>query len=468
MTQAAKSAQQGWTAFWAVFALALGLRVVLLGQHAFHMDEALYATFSRRILHGDLLLTGGLNNDKPPFQFYLGALGLGLFGESESSIRWMNALCSALECGLLAWALVPVAGVAAALGAGFLLAASPLHRSYGATAIMDGPFSLFFFASFMLAARGRAWASGLAWGLALTCKQTALFFLPLPILAVLLRSDLRGRDLRAWAQGALWPVLGLGLWSLLFAHPRLGAFVGMSAHQPEVGLKLAGLGDRFVEWARLSGGLFLWPTAMTVALVLAPLVASALLLKGGAGARPWSLGAMFSLFGILVFAAMNMRSFDRYPVAYAWAVCALPALAASVFVADSFGRQVFGVAALVLGLGALFGARSQALPLDQQGVAGDRYDGYRALLLDLKQREPLGGALVSGQGGLRWMGGWYLGSGWALSESPELPAAEAAKVYAAERQGASLPAGRWRKVAAYPGFGPPPQWELFVAEGKRP
>ena len=66
-----------WIIFFILFFIALGLRVVLLGHHAFHMYEALYASFSRRILHGDLLLTSGLRNDKPPLQMYLGALGLG-------------------------------------------------------------------------------------------------------------------------------------------------------------------------------------------------------------------------------------------------------------------------------------------------------------------------------------------------------------------------------------------------------
>lgn len=463
-----KSAQDARTAFIAVFVIALGLRLVLLGQHAFHMDEALYATFSRRILHGDLLLTGGLNNDKPPFQFYLGALGLGLFGESESSIRLMDAVLSAAECGLLAWALVPVSGLLAALGAGFLLAASPLHRSYGATAVMDAPFSFFMLLSFVMAARQRAWVSGLAWGLAFSAKQTALFFVPLPLLGLALSTEWDWKAVKVWGKGALWPVVAVLLWSALFAHPRMGAFFGMAAHQPEVGLRLTGLLDRWLQWLALSGGDLAWPHLAPWVLGAGALCALNLALRGAQLTRAWALAGIFAAFGMLVFAGMNMRAFDRYPVAYAWSLAATPALLAACFAPWGAFRQTFGVLSFVVGLAALFAARGQALPLDQQGAAGDRYDGYRALLVDLKHREPQGAAIVTSQGGLRWMGGWYLGEGWAMSESPELPDPKAAKVYAAEREGSALPPGRWKKLASYEGFGPPPVWQLYVAEGTRP
>lgn len=467
MPLAEQGSQEARTAFIAVFVIALGLRLVLLGQHAFHMDEALYATFSRRILHGDLLLTGGLNNDKPPFQFYLGALGLGLFGEGESSIRLMDAVLSAMECGLLAWALAPVSGLLAALGAGFLLAASPLHRSYGATAVMDGPFSLFMLFSFVMAARQRALASGLAWGMAFSAKQTALFFLPLPWLALALSAGWDREAFRLWIKSASLPFMAVLLWSAVFAHPRLGAFLGMSAHQPEVGLRLSGLGQRLLAWASLSAGDWALGRGYYPVLLVSPLIALALWRRGGQRAA-WTAAALFAPFGMLVYAAMNMRAYDRYPVPYAWALCALPALLAALPSPKGALRPAFAVLALGFGLSALFAARSRALPLDQQGAAGDRFDGYRALLVDLKRREPQGAALVSSQGGLRWMGGWYLGPGWALSESPELPDAAAPKVYAAEREGSALPPGNWSKVASYEGFGPPPVWQLYRAEGKRP
>src|SRR5258708_26303961 len=107
------------------------------------MDEALYAGFSSRILHGDLLLTGGLNNDKPPLQPYLGAVGMALFGDNESAARIMDCLLSAAECAVLCWFLWPLAGALLALAAGLLVSGAPLAMGYRASALMDTPMSLF-------------------------------------------------------------------------------------------------------------------------------------------------------------------------------------------------------------------------------------------------------------------------------------------------------------------------------------
>jgi 4-amino-4-deoxy-L-arabinose transferase-like glycosyltransferase len=456
---------QGWALFWFVFVLALGLRVVLLGQHAFQMDEACIAGWSRRILHGDLLLTGGLRNDKPPLQMYLGALGLGLFGESESAVRLMDAVLSAAECGLLAWALAPVAGTTAALGAGLLLASSPLHRGYGASGIMDGPLAFFTLLSFVLALRGQLWWAGLTWGLGFCSKQTALFFLPLPVLAVIVSDGLSVRNAKTFAHGATWACLPLILWSLLFSNPRLGAFVGMAANQPDVGFRLAGLADRLRRWMQSSGGLlpFAAPMPWLVwgAAALAPLLWWT---APNRALRAWALALAFPLFGMAVFAAMNMRFFDRYHLPLLWALCALPALLAAQWPPASTPRRAFAGVSLALGLAALLFARVTPLPLDQQGAAGNIYDGYRALLQDAKQLEPQGAILASSQGGLRHMGSWYLSPAWSLVESPEAPPADGRPFYAAERLGTAPPTGWvWKAVKRYDGQGPAPFWVLYKA-----
>ena len=455
----------GPAVFGTVFVLALGLRLVLLGQHAFHMDEALYASWSHRIVHGDLLLTGGLRNDKPPLQMYLGALGLALFGECESSIRMMDALVSALECGLLAWALIPLAGAAPALGAGLLLAVSPLHRGYGASGVMDGPLSFFLLQSFVLAARGLAGWSGLVWGLAFCSKQTALFLAPWPLLALVVAKPGWRDSLKHWLFGSGVVCAALMLWELIFAHPRLGAFLGMAANQPEVGFKLAGFGVRLDRWMQLSAADLPWAPALALIALAGPPLGLGLFLKGRDGhAKAWALSLAFPLYAMAVFAAFNMRFFDRYAVPYAWALCASPAVLISAWAPGSRSRRVLGGLFLALAVLVMVWARRQPLSLEQQGAAGDRYDGYRALLLDLGQREPAGGALVTSQGGIRQMGAWYLAPGWSLAEAPDLPSAPGLPLYAAECEGSPPPAGKaWTALKRYDAFGPPPAWILYKA-----
>jgi 4-amino-4-deoxy-L-arabinose transferase-like glycosyltransferase len=447
--------------FWAVFVLALGLRLVLLGQHAFHMDEALYASHAERIAHGDLLLTGGLNNDKPPLQAYLGALGIACFGKSESAVRGMDAAMSAAECGLLAWALAPFAGAMAALGAGLLLAASPLHRGYGASGIMDGPLAFFLTWSFVLAVRGRLFSAGLAWGLAFASKQTALL-LPWPLLALPFSGLGLRQALLDWLRGALWVALPLLLWSAVFAHPRLGTFLGMAAHQPEVGLHWQGWLDRFGGWLALAQDALPWPK-LTAPLILAgPLLSLGLLWRArSAASRAWALLPWVPGLSLGIFAALNMRSFDRYALPYLAPLCAGPALLAAAFPLGSRARRWMAVFSLALGLAAFAVARQQPLSPEQQGAAGDRFDGYRAALLDAKALEPEGASLFCGEGGLRWMGAWYLGRNWKLWESPAEILGDSG-LYALARQGTALPQGwNWRPLKVYDSQGRPPYMVLY-------
>jgi 4-amino-4-deoxy-L-arabinose transferase-like glycosyltransferase len=439
----------------AVAVLAFGLRAVLLGEHAFHMDEALYATFSKRILHGDLLLTGGLNNDKPPLQFYWGALGLGLFGESESGLRLMTALVSAVECGLLAWLLLPLAGTMAAAGAGLLLAASPLHRSFGSTAVMDGLLSLALLGSFGAALKKQPLLAGLAWGLACASKQTAFFLAPVPFLACLAVAEDWRTALKDWSVGAAIVLIPLFLWSALFSHPRLGMILGMAAHQPEVGLRGDGFLARLLLWQRQGQGCLTVPVWWWAA----PLVSAGLWWKGQ---KAWALGALFPVFGLALFAGLNMRLFDRYYVPLIWALAALPALAAALLPR----RRFFSALVLALGLFGWFQARNQVFPADQHGAAGSINDGQRDLLAWMDRLEPAGALAASDSGGLRWMGGWYLKGDWALNDGAgreELDALQAEHpgkaLYLVSARGREKAVGRRWKLLAESG-----PWQLWKAE----
>lgn len=462
-----EAAGRAWLAAALCFLAALGLRAVLLGEHALHMDEALYGGFSRRILRGDLLLMGGLNNDKPPLQAWLGALGLALFGGGESALRSLDLLLSAAECALLAWALAPLSGALAALGAGLLLAAAPLHRAYGAAAFMDAPLSLLLLGSFAAAARGRSRAAGLLWGLACWAKQTAFFFLPLPLAAALAAASGRAA-LRPFARGAAWPLLALLAWALLCNHPRLGMLLGMSQHQPEVGLKLAGLGPRLGGWAgELRLALGLPPTLAWLPWGL-PLLGLGLWRRGGLGLAPWAWACAWPAFGLLLFAAMNMRHFDRYCLPLLWPLAAAPALLAGL--AEGRLHRAGSLLALALGLAALAQARAQA-----PRHPGADFDGYRAALQALGALEPGGGIAAAPGGGLRWMGGWYLGRGWDLidgAEPAELAAAAARRpgrsLYLLLREGEAAPAGwSWRRLQGLADPAGGPAWHLLRAEAGR-
>lgn len=439
----------------AVFAYALGLRAGLLGLHAFHMDEALYAGFSRRILHGDLLLTGGLNNDKPPLQFYGGALSMALFGEREASARLLNAVASALECGLLSWALWPLAGFAGAALAGVLLAASPLGAGYGSSFLMDGPLSLLMLGSFVAASRKRAGLAGLLWALACAAKQTAYFLLPLPVLALVLAGAFQDR--RSFGKGALAGLIPLWVWSALFQHPRLGMILLMRANQPEVGLGAHGPGA--AAWLDLLRRGSTQPGAINAVAALGVLALPALAWRSRrkAALRPWLLAPLMVPGLLLLFCGLGMRGFDRYWLPALPFVAALPALGLAALPLGAL-RRVAAVLALLL----LCASVRQARHLDITGLQGSGWpgnDGFPQTCAGMEAASPQGGILAGDVGGLHWLGNWYLTRDWDCFESPTPESMKALEVASGGRplywlsHGEGMrPEREWSAVAAAPGW----------------
>lgn len=439
----------------AVFAYALGLRVGLLGGHALHMDEALYAGFSRRILHGDLLLTGGLNNDKPPLQFYLGALSMGLFGDREANLRLLNAVASALECGLLSWALWPLAGFAGAALGGALLASSPLSAGYGSSFLMDGPLSLLIFASFVAATRKQAGLAGLLWALACAAKQTAYFLLPLPLLALLLAGS---RDWVPFAKGAAAGLVPLWLWSALFQHPRLGMVVLMKANQPEVGLGASGPGP--AVWLDLARRGFARAGAFNAVAALGLLAWPWLAWRSrhDAARRPWALAPLVVPGLLLLFVGLGMRGFDRYWLPALPFVASLPALALASLPMGALRRGLGALALIAVALTVAQGRRLDVSGLQGSGWSGN--DDLRSACQWLKVDAPEGGILAGPLGGLHWLGNWYLGRDWTLFEAPPPGALSGMKALATDEHplywiapaGAGIPEAGWLRLPAPDGL----------------
>jgi 4-amino-4-deoxy-L-arabinose transferase-like glycosyltransferase len=404
----------------AVFLYAFGLRAALLGRHPFHMDEALYAGFSSRIVHGDLLLTGGLNNDKPPLQPYLGALGMALFGESESAPRLMNCLLSAFECAALLWFLWPMTGALLAALAALLVAGAPIAAGYGASALMDGPMSLFLLLAFCLSASSRPWAAGLCWGLAAASKQTAWFLLPFFLAAVWVGDYAPRASLKRFAQGSAWILLPLLLWSAAFQHPRLGMVLLMKANQPEVGPGWVGLGGRWVHWMSLGEGLFQGPWIFSFLLVCG-LAGSAWLFwrwRKRPELRAWALAGVFAPLCLLLFAFLKMRDFDRYLLPLAPFSALGLALPLGELTRGRAGLRLLFLPALGL---LLFANRGLRIPPTQQGVGFAANDGMDAAFAEMKRLSPEGGTLYSPEGGAHWMGNFYLGKNWSLFETQDPP-----------------------------------------------
>src|SRR5688572_27659965 len=122
----------------ALLLLGITLRAGMLARNVrFHPDEALYATFSRRVsLQGDLLLPNA-PLDKPPLAIAITATSFSIFGVNEFAARLPTLLVSLLTLAVFyALAYRLYANVRLALLGLALFAMSPFDLAFAATAFL--------------------------------------------------------------------------------------------------------------------------------------------------------------------------------------------------------------------------------------------------------------------------------------------------------------------------------------------
>jgi hypothetical protein len=186
-----------------VLLVGVWLRFDALTQDVrFHPDEALFATFARdAAVHGQWMFPGAL--DKPPLSLYAAALSMHGVGVTvnakgvldldlrtgEFAARLPSAFAGIISMALvyiLAWILSRQRE--AALIAALLMAMSPFHIAFSATAFTDPLMLMCALVSLVMAARGRpAWA-GMWLALSVWSKQQGVFFLPLVLWLVFTQS----------------------------------------------------------------------------------------------------------------------------------------------------------------------------------------------------------------------------------------------------------------------------------------
>lgn len=188
--------------------LAWVLFLMPLAAHALREDEALYASWSMAMRHGNPWLIG-LPVDKPPLYLWLLAAWQSWLGETVAAMRLLNTGMTALNVALVFALGRQLMGPRAGLLAAAVFAASPFTILFAPTLYTDPLLTLWFLAACLAATRARwAWL-GLCLGLMLITKQQGLLLFPLPLaLAAPQFIAQPGRD-RRWA--LLRFALGLAL-----------------------------------------------------------------------------------------------------------------------------------------------------------------------------------------------------------------------------------------------------------------
>lgn len=279
-------------------------------HNSFFADEALYAFWARSIYSGrDRFLTD-LLVDKPPLTFLFQAISFGLFEPHEWSARLPNTIASILLIPLIAHlaSLLWVnrwCGILAAI----VVALSPYAIQFSGSAYTDPLYVTLATASLLLSFRNRWLLSGVLFGLALTAKYHAVFFLPLfllspPDVGTRLAVSLR-RGMRLWGMGCGSVVGLLVCWWLVAQFDggwrSGGDVVLLTSLRPSY---LWEIMPRLREWYRVSGffmGVWGW--------LLFILVSFGLLWRGSRR----SVGLFLYLLGyILLFWLSSIPTHDRY------------------------------------------------------------------------------------------------------------------------------------------------------------
>ncbi len=246
----------------AILLLGFALRAAPLLQNRFHPDEALYATFARLIASGRDPMLSTVVVDKPPLPFYLMAASMSAFGGTEFAARLPT-----LFAGVVSIALLVALGRAlydrrtAALGA-LTLALSPLAILFAITLFTDTLLAAFVLWALLMAARGRWRLAGLAVGLAFTCKQTALFLVPLVLAVGTIQFIYHGENKKnsvfsvlSAVMNFLWPALlcaaAVFLWDALRHAPISFWVQGYTDNNPGRLVRANEIWPRLAAWADL-------------------------------------------------------------------------------------------------------------------------------------------------------------------------------------------------------------------------
>lgn len=258
--------------YWLI--VGLGLAVIsavllplnLLTMQRLHHDEALYATWALQIVSGDDPWLTDTPVDKPPLYLYALAGAVGLLGPTEAATRAPSLVFTGLSVLLTFWLGHRLYNNGVALLAAWLVALSPFVLLFAPTTFTDPMMMALALAGCVAAAYNKAGWAGFFMALAISTKQPAMFFVPLPVGLLLLHSIIPATDNRPpyIFSSARLSRQGLWIYALALVLTLLPALIwDFSRHQPSgffeqsalnyggLSLDIPGFGERWQGFVEL-------------------------------------------------------------------------------------------------------------------------------------------------------------------------------------------------------------------------
>jgi len=164
-------------------------RIVAFSEHtSLHTDEALYAKWAASIGHNYNIGFTISEVDKPPLFYYILGASIFLFGPNDYAVKMPGLLFGIMMIPLVTLIALNLGKQKAALWAAFFYALSPFEILYAPTVFADTTCIFFCLSVLLLIIYKKPILAGLFLGLALSVKQSVIFFIPLYLFFVFMRS----------------------------------------------------------------------------------------------------------------------------------------------------------------------------------------------------------------------------------------------------------------------------------------
>ncbi|HVO41637.1 MAG TPA: glycosyltransferase family 39 protein [Aggregatilineales bacterium] len=292
----------------------MGLRTVMLGRDVhFHPDEALYATFARRLaVHGDLLLSDA-PLDKPPLLIDAVAGAFAVFGVREFAARLPSFFADVTTLAIAYSLARRLYGPRVAALAALIVALSPFDLTFSATAFVDSLLTLWLLLALWGAAFDRPRIAGIGVALAIATKQSALQFIPLVIALWLcchagISRRGYGRTFRRFVLPIVVGGLLLALWSAARAAPVDFWAMGAANNNPGRLIRADEIVPRSLQWLALLENV----TGFAPALILSLIPALSLIRLKTRASLVDGLLVTYGSASLLIYWLVAFNIYDRY------------------------------------------------------------------------------------------------------------------------------------------------------------